>query len=127
MGENIDVLVWRAEEVDAHGDLLTPQALQQMANSIIPGTEISLNFDIRNMVGRVFAVWIDGKDLYVTVRVDDPGVVDAIKNGRAAVRPGFEIRESHTDNVAANKRVIDHIGQAHVSVTTTPMRPPGDE
>ncbi len=123
---NIDVLVWRAEEIDAHGDLVTPAALQEMADSIIPGTELSLNYDIRNMVGHVVRPWIEDKELHMTVQIDDPGVADAIQNGRAAVRPGFEIIESHTDDGAATN-IVDSIGQAHVSVTTTPMHLPGDE
>lgn len=123
---NIDVLVWRAEEVDTHGDLITPAALQEMADGIIPGSAIPLNGDIRNPVGYVVAPWIVGKNLYVTAQIADPGIIDAIQNGRATIRPGFEIIASHTDNVVANKRVIDSIGHTHVSVTTTPMHLPGD-
>lgn len=126
MGENIDVLVWRAEEIDSHGDLLTPKALQDMADRLIPGTAIPFNYDIRCPVGYIVAVWIDGKDLMATVRITDSGVVDAIKNGRAAIRPGFEIAEQHADNGPSN-RVIDHITQANVSVTVTPMHLPGDQ
>ncbi len=124
--QNLDVLVWRAEEIDGHGDLLTPQALQDMADRLIPGTAIPLNFDLRNPVGYLVAVWIDGKDLMATVRVTDLGIVAAIKNGRAAVRPGFELAEQHTDN-GPSKRVIDHVTAAHLSVTLTPMHLPGEQ
>lgn len=126
MSENIDVLVWRAEEIDEHGDLLTPQALQDMADHLVPGTAIPLNFDLRNPVGYIVAVWIDGKDLMATVRVTDPGIIDAITNGRAAVRPGFEIAEMHGAN-DSSKRVIDHITAAHMSVCLQPMHLPGEQ
>ena len=126
MGENIDVLVWRAEEIDAHGDMLSPQALQDMADRLIPGTAIPFNFDLRNPVGYIVAVWIKGKDLMATVRVTDPGIADAINSGRASVRPGFEIAELHTDN-GSSKRVIDHITAAHMSVCAQPMHLPGEQ
>ncbi len=125
MSTNMDVLIWRAEEIDAHGDLLTPAALQDMADRIYSGMAIPLEFDIRNIIGHVVAPWIKGKELWATVTIDDPGVVDALNRGRASVRPGFEIAEQHADNGPAS-RVIDHVTGASVSVTMKPMHLPGD-
>lgn len=124
MSENIEVLIWRSDQIDEHGDLVTPQALQDMADRLTPGLAIPLNFDFRDIVGHIVKARVNGKELWATICICDPSVLDAIKNDHAAIRPSFGITASHTDNGAA-KRVIDHIDEVHAVVTSTPMNLPG--
>lgn len=124
MGENIEALVWRANEADVNGDVFTADALRGMADGLIPGSEISFNFDFQRVVGYVVQPWIDGDDLYMYATFDDPEILEALRDGKAAIRPGFSIEAEHQEDCG---RVIDAVGVVHVAVTPNPMPLPGDQ
>lgn len=125
MAENFDLLVWRANVADAHGDIVTAKALQEMADALPFGMGVPLNFDIRQIVGKVVAPWIKDDELYVNVSISDPDVIAAIKSNRVALRPMFRVDASHVDDDEAIW-YVDSIRAAHVSITTDPMPLPGD-
>lgn len=121
---NIDILVWRANQEDANGHMLTYDALLGMAEGLTPGSEIFFNFDFRRRIGHVIQVWIEGDDLYVTAAIDEPVHFEALRDGKTAIRPGFSIEAEHQED---GRRVIDEVGVTHVSATTSPMPLPGDQ
>lgn len=125
MTEKFDALVWKAQEVDIHGDTITPEALRDMADGLPPGSSISDDFDFWQRVGDVAQAWIDGHDLYVTATFDDADMVELLRQGKYAIRPGFSIEAMHKD--AAGNVVIDKIGVTHVAVTPNPIPLPGEQ
>lgn len=126
MGENIDALVWRAEQADTHGNMFTAEALKQMAEAegMRPGSDISSNFDFRKKVGYIVQAWIDGHDLYVTACFDDAHLVELLRQNELAIRPGFSIKAAHLDD--AGRQVIDEVDTAYVAVVSDPMLLPGE-
>jgi hypothetical protein len=124
VGENVDALVWRAQEPDTNGQAVTVEALKQMADGLRPGSVISNNFDFRQKIGYVVQAWIDGHDLYVTATFDDESLVELLRQGKLAVRPGFSIEEAHQNEDGLT--VVDTVGVTHVAVTPDPMPLPGD-
>ena len=46
-------LVWRANQVDTHGDIVTTKALEEMAERMCEGPPVSYNFDFKKQVGHV--------------------------------------------------------------------------
>ena len=127
MSEDFDVLVWRANQVDAHGSVLTTKALEEMAARLRPGGRVSFNFDFRKIVGRVKRAWVADNDLYVCATVDDPEVIELLHTNKATVRPGFASEETYWDT-AGGFSVINGISMSFVSVTPNPIMPlPGDQ
>ena len=123
MSENFDMLVWRANAVDANGDTLTTVALLSMANALIPGAEITRDFVFNHPVGHIVQPWVQNDELHVTAVFTDPDVIEAIREGKVSLRPGFSIGASHQVN---DKRVIDEVDQASVALTPNPMPLPGE-
>ena len=123
MSQNVDALIWRAGAPDAYGDVLTLESLEQMAQGLKPGDEITLDFDFRNVIGHLVQAWIQGNDLYATITVDDLYAQDA-RDGKLALRPGFRIAAQHAD--ADGVRIVDKIDITHVSLTSNPLPLPGE-
>ena len=124
MEENFTALVWRANAEDAHGDTFTTDALKGMADGLIPGSEVFFNFDFRRVVGHIVQPWIDGDNLYVTVTFTDPEIIEALRDGKASIRPGFSVEGMHLED---GHSIIDAIGTTHVAVTPNPLPLPGDQ
>ncbi len=124
MGENFDLLVWRAGKVDRDGYILTAKALKELADGLIPGVEISCNFDFHTVVGHIVQPWIDGDDLYVTVTISDPEAIKALHEGGTALRPGFQIERQR---YRAHETIVEGISMSYVSLMSTPLPLPGDQ
>ena len=127
MGEHFETVVWRSGKVDTNGDLVTDEALEQMAASLQqpPGVGVSSNFDFRRVVGHVNRAWVDGHDLYVDTTFDDLHIAELLLQGKAAIRPGFAIEKMRWDD-GHELVVIEQVGQVHISVLTNPMPLPGE-
>lgn len=124
MGENFDLLVWRAGRVDRDGYIFTTEALKGLADGLIPGAEISFNFDFRMVVGYIVQPWIDGDDLYVTVVIIDPKIIKALREGKVVLRPGYHIaRRSYR----AYRTIVEEVGAAYVSMMVSPIPLPGEQ
>ena len=125
MSENIDVIVWRANQADMSGDVFTPEALKQMADGLIPGALIMLNYEMGKIVGTIVQAYIDGDDLRTIVQVDEPLIAKGLHDETLAIRPGFQITAS--SQPSRDCRVIEKIGVVHISVLSSPMPLPGDK
>lgn len=124
MGEAIEVLIWRGEQVDVYGDVFTADALRQLADSIQPGSPITVNFQQEQVVGRVVQTWLDGNDLRAYVTFEQESIAEAVQEGRLAVRPGFTSVKEHKEPYGV--RVFDQVSIGHVAVTPTPVPLPGE-
>jgi hypothetical protein len=124
MGENIDALVWRSEQVDVRGEIVTAEALMDMVDALWTGSIITRDFNFRRPVGQIDQAWIDDHDLYVQAYFDDVDLVELLRQGKLAIRPGFEVEKMHLDE--AGHRVLDELGEVHVAVLSDPMPLPGD-
>ena len=125
MSENIDVIIWRANQADVNGDVFTPEALKQMAVGLIPGSSTPLNYGAGEVGGFIVQAYIDGDDLRAIVQVDEPIIAKGLRDEILAVRPGFSIEACST--APCGCRVIEKIGVAHISVVSSPMPLPGDK
>lgn len=119
MSEQFDMLVWRANGVDMNGDILTPTALAMMADALLPGQAITFNFDFRNVVGKIIQAYVKNNELRATVVVTDCDVIEDIRKGKAALRPGFSIGASHLSD--DGHRVIEQVGEAYSGLMTNAM------
>ncbi len=120
----VEVLMWRANETDLHGDLMTAEALKGMAESLTEGMKISLNWDFENMVGRVVRTRIDGDDLYVTAEIDAACIRKEMSDGKLTLRPGFVMTSGWKDG--EENYIIDECEKAFVSIVPKPLPLPGD-
>ena len=123
--QEVEFLLWRANNTDLHGDLMTSQALQGMADSLPKGKKISFNWDIRNMIGRVVRTRIEGDDLYVTAEIDAACVRKEMRVGKLTLRPGFRIASMWEDE--KENRIVDECDEAHISVVPKPLPLPGEQ
>lgn len=122
MSEQFDMLVWRSDGVDTNGDIVTPTALASMADGLFPGAEIMLNFGFNNPVGKIVQAWVKNKELYVSAVFTDCDVIEAIREGKFTLRPGFSIETSHISD--DGHRVIEKVGLADVGLMTNGMSLP---
>ena len=114
MSEQFEMLVWRANGVDTNGDITTPTALAMMADGMLPGDDINLNFGFNNSVGKIVQAWVKGDELWAAVVVTDCDVIESIREGRITLRPGFSIGASHES--VDGHRVIEKVGLADTNV-----------
>ena len=120
MSEQFDMLVWRANGVDMNGAILTPAALLSMADALLPGREITLNFGFNNPVGKIVHAWANkNQELHVSAVFTDCDVIEAIREGKCTLRPGFSIETYHTSD--DGHRVIEKVGLADVGLMTNGM------
>ena len=124
MGENYKALVWRAGQVDMNGDMLTADALKQMAAQMRPGSDIFLSFDFRLAIGHVSQAWVEDDALYMHATFDDPVFTEALSSGQMSIRPGFSIEAKHAEY---GHRMVDEVGTTHLALTPNPMPLPGDQ
>ena len=124
MSENIDVIVWRANQADANGDVCTAEALKQMADGLIPGASTPLNYGAA-VCGLLVQAYIDGDDLRAIIQVDEPRIAKGLHDETLAVRPGFQIEACAT--APCGCRVIEKIGAVYISILSSPMPLPGDK
>ena len=124
MSEQFEMLVWRANEVDTNGDVLTPAALLSMADALFSGKDITIDFSFTNPVGKIVQAWVRNQELWVYAVFTDCDVIEAIREEKMTLRPGFSIKSSsRKDN---GIRVIDKVGTADVSLMTNGMLMPGN-
>lgn len=120
MSEQFDMLVWRADGVDLNGDILTPVALLAMADGLHPGTNITLNFNFGHPVaGQIVQAWVRKRELWVSAVFTDCDIIEAIREDKLTLRPGFSIEASHISD--DGHRVIEKIGLADVGLLTNGM------
>lgn len=106
MSEKFDMLVWRANAVDANGDIFTSTALASMADVLLPDDEILLDFQFDKPVGKIVQAWIKNDELHVSAVITDDDAIESIREGKANLRPGFSIGTSHLRD---GNRVIDEV------------------
>ncbi len=123
MSQIFDLLIWRADEVDKNGDIFTLAGLLSMADTLLPGTKITVNFDCRTQVGHIIQSWVRDKELHVTAIFTDSDAIAMIHRRKAALRPGFSIG---TSRLVDGQRIIDQVEMTYVALTPTPMPLPGD-
>ena len=123
MSEQFEMLVWRANEVDTNGDVLTPAALLSMADALFSGKDITINFSFTNPVGKIVQAWVRNHELWVSAVFIDCDVIEAIREEKMTLRPGFSIESS--SRKANGMRVIDKVGTADVGLMTDGMLLPG--
>ncbi len=123
--QEVEVLVWRANQTDLHGDLMTSEALRDMADSLTEGMKISLNWDFTNMIGHVVQTRIEGDDLYVTAEIDASCVRKVMRDGKLTMRPGFEMTSWWKDE--QDNCIVDACEQAFVSIVPKPLPIPGEQ
>ena len=123
--QEVEFLMWRANQTDLHGDLMTSKALQGMAESLTEGMKISLNWDFTNMIGHVVRTRIDGDDLYVTAGIDAACVRKEMRDGKLTLRPGFEMTSWWKDD--EENCIVDECEQAFVSIVPKPLPLPGEQ
>ncbi len=123
MSEQFEMLVWRANGVDTNGDILTPTALATMADALLPGIDIDLNFDFNNVVGKIVQAYVKNDELWVTAVFTDCDIVEMIREDKAVLRPGFSIEASHRTE---SHRVIEKVGYTNVGLMTDGMPLPGE-
>ncbi len=124
MSEQFDMLVWRANGVDTNGNILTPAALSSMADALLPGRDITLNFGFNNPVGKIVHAWAKNQELHVSAVFTDCDVIEAIREGKSVLRPGFSIEVSHLSD--DGHRVIEKVGLADVGLMTNGMPLPSE-
>ena len=123
--QEVEFLMWRANQTDLHGDLMTSKALQGMAESLTEGMKISLNWDFTNMIGHVVRARIEGDDLYVTVGIDAACVRKEMRDGKLILRPGFVMTSGWKDG--EENYIIDECEKAFVSIVPKPLPLPGEQ
>ena len=126
--QEIEVLMWRANQTDLHGDLMTSEALQGLADSLIEkkkGKKISLNWDFTNMIGSVVWTRIEGDDLYVTVEIDAACVRKEMQDGKLTLRPGFEMTSWWKDE--QDNCIVDECKKSIISIVPKPLPLPGEQ
>lgn len=122
--KNFDSVVWRAKQADVNGDVLTPEALKQLADKMLLGSPITFDYQFDKEIGRVVQKHIVGNNLHATVQIDDSVILEGLRDGRFAVRPGFQI-EGALPSPLCSCRVIHSISAAHFTVLSSPMPLPG--
>ncbi len=124
MSEQFDMLVWRANGVDMNGDIITPAALSSMADALHSGTDISFNFNFGTGVGKIVQAWVRNRELWVSAVFTDCDVIEAIREDKLRLRPGFSIESSHISD--DGHRVVEKVGLANVGLMTNGMPLPSE-
>ena len=119
MSEQFEMLVWRANEVDTNGDLLTPAALLSMADSLFTGKDITVDFSFTNSVGKIVQAWVRNQELWVTAVFTDCDIIESIREEKMCLRPGFSIESASRNENGV--RVIDKVGKADLGLMTNWM------
>ncbi len=122
MSEQFEMLVWRANGVDTNGDIVTPTGLATMADSLLPGMDINLNFAFNHSVGKLIQAYVRGDELWATVVITEIEILEAIRGGSINLRPGFSIETSHRN--ADGHRVITKTGTTNLGLMTSGMELP---
>ena len=117
MSEQFEMLVWRANEVDTNGDLLTSAALLSMADVLVTGKDITIDLSFATSVGKIVQAWVRNQELWVTAVFTDCDIIEAIREKKMCLRPGFSIESSSRNENGV--RVIDKVGKADVGLMTT--------
>ena len=119
MSEQFEMLVWRANEVDTNGDVLTPAGLLSLADSLVVGKDITVNFGFNNAVGKIVQAWVRNQELWVSAVFTDCDIIEAIREEKMTLRPGFVIESfSRTED---GIRLIDKVGKAYVGLMNNGM------
>ena len=119
MSEQFEMLVWRANEVDMNGDVLTPAGLLSLADSLVTGQEIKVNFGFNNAVGKIVQAWVRNQELWVSAVFTDRDIIEAIREEKMTLRPGFVIESfSRTED---GIRLINKVGRADLGLMNNGM------
>ena len=119
MSEQFEMLVWRANEVDTNGDVLTPAGLLSLADSLVTGQDITVNFGFNNAVGKIVQAWVRNQELWVSAVFTDRDIIEAIREEKMTLRPGFVI-ESFS-RVEDDIRLINKVDKAYVGLMSHGM------
>ena len=119
MSEQFEMLVWRANEVDTNGDALTPAGLLSLADSLVVGKDITVNFGFNNAVGKIVQAWVRNQELWVSAVFTDRDIIEAIREEKMTLRPGFVIESfSRTED---GIRLINKVGRADLGLMNNGM------
>ena len=119
MSEQFEMLVWRANEVDTNGDALTPAGLLSLADSLVVGKDITVNFGFNNAVGKIVQAWVRNQESWVSAVFTDRDIIEAIREEKMTLRPGFVIESSSRNE--NDVRVIDKVDKAYVGLMSNGM------
>ena len=124
MSEQFKMLVCLADGVDLNGDICTPAALLSLAVGLHSGADISLDFRFGSSVGKIVQAWVRNRELWASIVVTDYDVIEAIREGKLTLRPGFSIEKAHISS--DGHQVIEKVGHTALGLMTNGMPCPSD-